>query len=52
MKLSLFHNLKGLVSDSKNIVLRHESEDINKKTKKEVISKISVDSNFMFTSHA
>ena len=33
MKLSLFHNLKGIVSDSKNIVLRHESEDINKKKK-------------------
>ena len=41
--------LKGIVSDSNNIFLWHESEDINKKM---VISKISVDSNYMFSSYA
>ena len=44
-------SLKGIVSDSNNIFSWHESEDINKKKKKKkkkkVISKISVDSNFM-----
>ena len=55
--------VKGIVSDC-NIFLWHESEDINKtkknpnkqtnqkKKKKKVISKISVDSNFTFTSYA
>ena len=33
------------------MILWHESEDINKQTKK-FISKILVDSNFTFTSHA
>ena len=46
---------KGMVSDSNNIFLWHELEDINKKKKKKkkkVISKISVDSNFTFASYA
>ena len=36
--------LKGIVSDSNNIFLQHESEDVKKK---EIISKIFVNSNFM-----
>ena len=40
---------KGIFSDSNNIFLWHESEDINKK---KLISKISVDSNFAFWSYA
>ena len=39
---------KGIVSDTSNIFLWHESEDINKKK----ASKISVDSSFMFSSYA
>ena len=39
----------GIVSDSNNIFLWHESEDIHKK---KLISKISVDSNFTFSSCA
>ena len=44
------HNslFKGIISDSNSIFLWHKSEDINIK----VISKISVDSNFPFTSYA
>ena len=38
-----------LVSDSNNIFLWHESEDVNKK---KLISKISVDSDFTFSSYA
>ena len=39
----------GALSDSNNIFSWHESEDVNKKKKKKkkVISKISVDFNFM-----
>ena len=45
---------KGIVSDSNNKFLCHESEDFNKKKKKKkkTISKISVDSSFTFTSNA
>ena len=41
--------VKGIYSDSNNIFLWHELEDINKK---KLISKISVDSNFGFSSYA
>ena len=41
--------IKGIVTDSNNIFLLHKLEDIDKKR---VISKISVDSNFTFTSYA
>ena len=37
--------LKGIFTDSNNIFLLHESEDINEK---KIISKISVDSNLCF----
>ena len=40
---------KGIVSDSTNIFLWHESNDMKKKM---VIIKISVNSNFTFTSYA
>ena len=40
--------VKGIVSDSNNIFLWHESEDINKK---KLISKISVDSSVTFSSY-
>ena len=40
---------KGIVTDSKNIFLWHESEHINKKKK---LIKISVDSNFTLSSYA
>ena len=40
--------IKGIVSDSNNIFLWYELKDINKK---KMISKISVDSNFTFTSY-
>ena len=46
------HSLSpGIFRDSNNIFLWHESEDINQK-KKKIISKISFDSNFTFTSYA
>ena len=41
--------VKGIVSDSNNIFLWHESEDVNKK---KLISKISINSNFTFSSYA
>ena len=40
--------IRGIFSDPNIIFLWHESEDINKKS----ISKISVNSNFQFTSYA
>ena len=49
-KDALSISLKGIVSDSNNIFLWHESEDIKKKGG--VISTISADSNFTFTSYA
>ena len=48
-KVRLNFQFKGIVSDSNNIFLWHETEDINKKM---IISKISVDSNFTFTNCA
>ena len=39
----------GIVSDSNNIFIRHESEDINKTR---LFSKSSLDFNFTFTSYA
>ena len=46
---SPIENIKGIFTDSNNIFLWHESEDINKK---KLISKILVDSNFTFSSFA
>ena len=40
--------VKGVFSDSNNIILWHKSEDTKQK---KLISKISVDSNFTFSSH-
>ena len=50
LRLQYWYHLSCLLilSDSNNIILWHESEDINKK----VYSKFSVDSNFTFTSYA
>ena len=48
-KRILDSNFKGIFSDSNNIFLWYESEDINKK---KLISKISVDFNFTFSSYA
>ena len=45
--LLLNDSIKEIVSDSNNIFLWHESEDISKK----YIFKISVDSNFAFSSY-
>ena len=42
--------IKGIFIDSNNIFLWYDSEDINRKKKR--ISKISVDSNFTFSSYA
>ena len=45
--------LKEVFSDFNNIISWHESEEVNqKKKKKKLISKISVDSSFTFSSYA
>ena len=47
--MALMSTVKGIVIDSNNIILWHESEDIHKRS---FISKISVDSDFTFSSYA
>ena len=48
-RCSVDYCVKGIFSDSNTIFLWHESEDISKKN---LISKISVDSNFTFSRYA